>query len=775
MTKTTCEESPKHKWLIMVYMEAGDSSKLDSLAVQDLGELQDGIQGTVHPRVGGKKKVGGNPNVVGLVQMKRKWPDLPQRYFIGPGESVVHNGEAKHKGVATADSLKDFLSAGRAIGEAKEVTCFCLVLWGHNFGLGFGRDHDDPLTIKELAVALDGFAKERGNQRLDVLATNSCTMAYIEGAYQLKESVHYLVASQVFMPAKGFPYSSIVRSVDEKTTAERLGEIFVDEYVDSFSTSPDGEKVAMSLLDLDGAAPFKNRLEEAAGRVQSVMKQGKPNVVQKALREMQDVFLANLAGDTRPVLDLQNLAQNLVDYCNDFLPDPDSPEKAKYGNPVEPVNPAKQANPVEPDQQALTDLKETGEALFQETSTAEAQRATDAAQSAPEAQRAKDAAPSAPTPLVLRTCANPDLGPLSGVGVFAPFVVDTAMRTLLEMESDEARQEYESLAIFEGTGNSWPDLVYNTLRRDEPDEIVDASGVVQPAERKLVNQMVGAVDAAFNILDRVLKSSQPKLVEELSKKAEDISDADSAPFGPPKLKLVGDISLRAPGQNRRPARASKKIVREFERIEKAVHLVETTVKGVMTNSAFGLGPPVKSDTPMGAPVKSDTPMGAPVKSDTPMGAPVKSDTPMGAPVKSDTPMGSGDAGAEWGAMTAFLSSDTQVAILSVRVLFRALAASLSSLEAALSDIEFAAAECLLVRDFGKDLAAKDEYPNAMKERFERLFAIMAETASQARGTVRNVMAHPVYGLGRGPEDFGQSQRDQLAVSAGLSRRQLLLL
>ncbi len=250
--------NPQYKWLFMVYMQAGDTSNLDSLAVQDLIELQEGVQGSKDPE--GKKdgRVQGNPNVVVFVQMQRKWPDLPQWYFIGPGESVDNIGAATYKDVATPESLKEFLDKGRQLGDKSGVTHYCLVLWGHNFGLGFGRDHDDALTIKELAQALALHAK---GQWLDLLATNSCTMAYVEAAFQLKASVQYLVASQVFMPPKGFPYSSIVRSVGPDTMPTVLGKTFVDEYVKSFATSPNGEKVAMSLL---ASQPGPENIQEPA-------------------------------------------------------------------------------------------------------------------------------------------------------------------------------------------------------------------------------------------------------------------------------------------------------------------------------------------------------------------------------------------------------------------------------------------------------------------------------------------------------------------------------
>jgi len=744
--------SSQYKWLFMVYMQAGDTSNLDSLAVQDLIELQEGVQGSKDFKGKPDGRVSGNANVVVLVQMQRKWPDLPQLYFIGPGESVENRGEATSKDAATKDSLVAFLSKGREIGLQNDVAHYCLVLWGHNFGLGFGRDHDDPLMLTELAGAL---AKARdevfGGKRLDVLATNSCTMAYIEAAFELRQSVEYLVASQVFMPPKGFPYSSIIRSVDTDTTPRRLGEIFVDEYVSSFATSPDSEKVALSLLRLDGAAQFKQLLQDAAWTVRTVISQGRPTVVQERLREMQDVFLANLAGDTRPVLDLQSLAANLVTYCEDLLKDSSPSGKSKSAGPLE---------------SALTSLKETAEKLCLELSTEETR------------PHAEGKAAGATPALVLKSSANPDLGLIGGVGVFAPFVVDTAMRTLLELESDTARKQYEALAIFKDTQKSWPGLVYDTLRRDEPDEIVNASGVVQRADRKLVNQMVGAVDAAFNILERVMKSTEPTLVKLLGEKATDSNQKNGAPFGLPRLRLLGDLALQTAGKDRRPARVSQKIVSEFQRIERAVGLVETTIKSVMTNGSFGLGPPIKSvgfgpdvkGQGFGPDVKGQG-FGPDVKGQG-FGPDVKGQG-FGPDVKGQG-FGADDLSSKLGALSAFLSSDAQIAMLSITVMFRAIVNGLGNLEQAVANIELAAAESQLQRDFGSVLD-NAEFQDAMNQRLKRLFSIATEAALQARRTAREIMGHPVYGLGSGPDGFGQAERNELAISAGLSRRQLALL
>jgi hypothetical protein len=654
--------------------------------------------------------------------------------------------------MAKPESLTAFLAASKEIGVKNGVTHSCLVLWGHNFGLAFGRDHDDPLTIKELADAL---AEHAGGQWLNVLATNSCTMAYIEAAFQLKKSVKYLVASQVFMPPTGFPYGSIIRSIDAGTAPDRLGGIIVDEYVNSFATSPNGERVAMSLLDLDGTDDFRKMLKDTAIQIKAVIERGGKRIVQDALREMQDLFLANPAGDVRPVLDLRRLGRDLSDYCNDCLAD---------SNLISEAGSAKGFTPaVETENHYHTLLRQlggSGESLHQALEPGG--RA-----------RMKGETPR----LVVKSRQSPDLGSLGGVGVFAPFVVDDAARKQLDLASKADQRLYRELDIFV-EHKDWPNLVYDTLRREEPDEIVNAAGVVQLADRVQVNQMVGAVDAAFNTLDRVLKRSEPKLLKILGVKPTARNGEETcglAPFGPPRLKLAGDLTLQSPRAGAPPPKVPDEIVCAFERIERAAGLVETTIKKVMTNGSFGLGPPAKS---VGFGPKSagfgpkSAGFGPKSAGFGPKSAGFGPKSAGFGPKSAG--FGPDELGAEIGAISAFLSSDAQIAMMSVSVMFQALATSLVNLELAVADIESAAAECQLQRDFGSVLN-DEEYRSALKQRFGKLFAIASEAALQARRTARAVMAHPVYGLGNGPEGFGQPERDELAMVAGLSASQLALL
>ena len=165
-----------------------------------------------------------NPHVQVLVQIQRHWPAVPQRYLLQSGAlpkvmsgSRPNDGDKDEKededddallNMGTSRVLGKFLTTGLREGRKSGAEKYCLVLWGHAFGLGFGRDHGDALQLNELQKALGEFSKARGGP-LEILATNSCTMSYIEAAYELKDDVKYLAASQVFVPLTGLPYKEI--------------------------------------------------------------------------------------------------------------------------------------------------------------------------------------------------------------------------------------------------------------------------------------------------------------------------------------------------------------------------------------------------------------------------------------------------------------------------------------------------------------------------------------------------------------------------------------
>ena len=286
------EPRDKRKWTVMVYMAAGDSSELDSVAVTDLREMEKGAN--VHTHV--------------VVQINRAWPPLPQRYEITP-DTATFVGPAKRKNMASKETLSDFLTWTVTNFPADR---YCLVLWGHAFGLGFGRDHNDPLQLRELASALEKFKTARGNdEKLELLGTNACAMSYVEAAYELRESASYLVASQIAVPFAGWPYKTILSRIGEttpqdgETTPKDLGELIVDAYVTHYNAVPGGERVAMTLLNLAAAEDqLPTLLEKLTANIkEEVFPNNKFSSIK--LDYVRDTFISTAAGDVRPLIDVE--------------------------------------------------------------------------------------------------------------------------------------------------------------------------------------------------------------------------------------------------------------------------------------------------------------------------------------------------------------------------------------------------------------------------------------------------------------------------------------
>ena len=129
----------KAKWTVMIYMAAGDDAGLDAHAVSDLQEMERAASG----------------------QTQRRRPDRPllaspgQRYRIdGNGAELVVGTSSRRRiqwavaiarqGRAAARSLN--MGSGATLEaffdwvlEHHQADRYALVLWGHAYGLGFGR------------------------------------------------------------------------------------------------------------------------------------------------------------------------------------------------------------------------------------------------------------------------------------------------------------------------------------------------------------------------------------------------------------------------------------------------------------------------------------------------------------------------------------------------------------------------------------------------------------------------------------------------------------
>ena len=305
-------------WTVMVYMAAGDGPELDAVAVQDLREMERGVNSDAHV----------------VVQINRAWPDAPQRYEIKKkrldgsarqiGESVHVGSEKSGLNMGDQQTLSQFLCWAVDRYPARH---YMLVLWGHAYGLGFGRDHGDPLTLAELTGALDGFGAARGMDKatqngspsgrvdrrpIEILGANSCAMGYLEAAFELRNHARYLVASQITVPFAGWPYDAILSSIDHTTTPESLGLQIVRNYTDALNLPLKGHRVQMAMLDLAQAEHLDEKTRSLAGALRNAfIGSDRFDSVRKEV--IRDTFLRTATGDVRPLIDLVNLCTLLRD------------------------------------------------------------------------------------------------------------------------------------------------------------------------------------------------------------------------------------------------------------------------------------------------------------------------------------------------------------------------------------------------------------------------------------------------------------------------------
>lgn len=232
MAETTAPE--QYDWLAMFFL-SGDS---------DVFEFSNNLLAEA-------TSVGSTDRVA--IMAERDPPDPIEPTFRGPilrGQwNSVNIGV---KGGTPADML-DFVEDSKKKYSAKNRM---LVLWDH--GNGWQNVHVfepvatamEELRVKNLAEAIDASG-------IAVLCFDSCLMSMIEIAYELRDKVQYMVASENVIPADtGSPYDAILRALTMRphiTPAEAICAM-----VDAFGGSYNGnaqQPVTLSALNLNNVEP----------------------------------------------------------------------------------------------------------------------------------------------------------------------------------------------------------------------------------------------------------------------------------------------------------------------------------------------------------------------------------------------------------------------------------------------------------------------------------------------------------------------------------------
>lgn len=278
-------EAEKKKWTFMVYL-AGDNN-LSSAGEKDIGEM---------------RKVGSTEDVNIVVEFDRIGSTHETKRYL-----IQHDGLNEHEeSLGETDSgdpmvLIKFLEW---VAQNYEADRYGLVLWNHGSGWmpeemdrvarsvnavnynereanersssSLGRNlfrttlekiYMTP-TVEERAILSDdgtghsldtielgnvlAKATEMFGQKLDLLGMDACLMSNLEVAYQAKDHVKYIVASEENEPNDGWPYDLVVKYLvenpdsDAADFAAHIVSAYVKSYVDRNYTGP----VTQAALDL---------------------------------------------------------------------------------------------------------------------------------------------------------------------------------------------------------------------------------------------------------------------------------------------------------------------------------------------------------------------------------------------------------------------------------------------------------------------------------------------------------------------------------------------
>ena len=164
--------------------------------------------------------------------------------------------------------LMDFIVYGMSNFPSDKTI---LVMQDHGYSWrGLCVDDTDGgtiMTIDAMAEAIREARSENYGRGVDILAMDACSMATVEIAYELRDTVPWFVASQSVVPYDGLPYDMMIRSLVEEPTmsAGSFASLMVDQYLEYYSSKTDYEHIYPYDQDFVTASAFDISLVDEMG------------------------------------------------------------------------------------------------------------------------------------------------------------------------------------------------------------------------------------------------------------------------------------------------------------------------------------------------------------------------------------------------------------------------------------------------------------------------------------------------------------------------------
>ena len=295
----TSNQIQKKKWTFMVFLNGANN--LEPFAIDDMNEME---------------KFGSTDDVNVIVEIARMERDEEEDFSEKPDPSYLYNpyqkpekpqfyfGVGNTPGVERYYILKDnddmriqsvikervpnvdhgsseaLANFGKWATENYPAEHYALMIWNHGSGWT-GISYDDNthhgMDLPEVRTAMEAICaqlkEQQGKEKIDIVDFDACLMATYEVAYELHETVDYLVASQELEPGEGLPYDDVLEWLTMFPEASPVSfcKALVDRYVRSYGPGgsqtyggQSGYSETLSAIRLANIPPMREALEEFA-------------------------------------------------------------------------------------------------------------------------------------------------------------------------------------------------------------------------------------------------------------------------------------------------------------------------------------------------------------------------------------------------------------------------------------------------------------------------------------------------------------------------------
>ncbi len=268
-------KQPRKKWTVLVYICADND--LERFGLTDINEMEQvgsskdvNIVAQIDRLAGGKGDTIADGNWVGT-----------RRYFVQKDENinkvtspmVMNLGETN---MGNKKTLADFLKWGVTTYPADNVVA---VVWNHGMGwagIAHDEESDEYMRIEDVAWALREGQKELSKvnkkaSKFAIVDFDACLMGTIEVAYEISDTVDFLVASEETEPGQGMPYGDYLAplvknpALSPKELTKRMVGTYVYSYAKGGSATNQfmqGSPVTKSAIDLSKVPALVKKFDQ---------------------------------------------------------------------------------------------------------------------------------------------------------------------------------------------------------------------------------------------------------------------------------------------------------------------------------------------------------------------------------------------------------------------------------------------------------------------------------------------------------------------------------